>query len=571
MKHFILLLLIIFSTSGHAKFSLKEKLCGIKFFRTLSGVFSKRSKLAQQHNIFLDTFKPEFGLKMVENIPPGKARKHFFKNLFELADSDELLNHNISELINLSLEKKLIKRSDILEYTKSIYGKTLFYFTEDSPKIFSQVDISPGKLIIMDEILKAKPLGDHYYNGFRKVLIDANFDMDELDIILGKLKGFNADAKQLETFEYYTLYLNTLNKKKRAESIKGISEIFNGDGILTSSVNKKFFKEMDKYKAYEQKEYDKILKRLVKDNNGHETPKLRKRALEEAKGKRMIKQKLAYGCRGKNPSRMSYDSRQMIKKRKAFFTKFNVYSTIPLATTAYAIGHWDEEKDGNWWGLLGYEVSVGMIYSWFGAKFSSNEASSGLQKFWQSYKFNSIADGVSNPAYAFLFGVSGEEAQAKFDELRKDPEFDKKMKELKKTLEDEKVFDKFANRIKDIFNVEQKPGLNPEQLLKLTPEDLDDPEIKDGVMDLIVDQIYEDKSGELIATGNNGVDRYTFMRLYSLAAIPKGVIMGVMIYRAMCQSVNPRRGLAVAVSLILANKLIINPLEYKFRSWAIGQ
>lgn len=572
MRAYTILFLIFISSSvysGPVNW-FKQKTCGSALLQSLAGMFSKQSKFQNQINVFAKSFDADVAIDYVKNLPK-RERADFFLSLSRLSDSDELFNKNATELMNKAMEKKLITANELDDVLGSLHGHTLYYFNPTRSKIYAQVDIHPEKLAIIDDILDHHELPLLYRKKYHQIFVEANFSTDELDLISKSIKRLPTKEDEIVLFTNYISFVNQYNDKIRKKALAVIDEVFDGATPLNSKYTKKFFRDVSKSEKYEINQYEKLLKKYQKENGGELTPALRKRAAQEAKAKRTLKDRLKYGCRTKNNRRMSFEDKALIAKRKANFTKFAAYSSIPLSVGSYALGHWDEEKDGEWYGKLSYEVGMGVIYSIFGAKFAANPSSNFFQKFWVSYKFNAIADIGSNSFYAMIFKAKDSEIQARVDELRKDPEFDAKVKELAKFVEDEKVYEKFVTKIKEILQIEVPEGMSEEEIAQLSPEDLENPEIREIVIALIVEQMYEEKSGELLVTGNNGLDRYSFYRLYSFLSIPKGVAIGIMMYRVMCMSPSPQRGMAIAISMLLFNKLVINPVEYKFRNHAIGQ
>ena len=530
----------------------------------------KKSRMQQKIHIFGDKFDADIAIDYVQKLPE-RERADFFSALSKLSDTDELFNKNATELMNKALEKKLITSSDLDDVVANLNGRTLYYFNPTRTKIYSQVDIHPEKLAIIDDILDHHELPLLYRKKYHQIFIEANFDTEELDLISKSIKRLPTKKDEIVLFTNYISFVNQYNDKIRREALAVIDEVFDGATPLNSKYTKKFFRDVSKSEKYEINQYEKLLKKYQKENGGELTPALRRRAAQEAKAKRTIKDRLKYGCRTKDNRRMSFEDKALIAKRKANFTKFAAYSSIPLSIGSYALGHWDEDKDGEWYGKLSYEVGMGVIYSIFGAKFAANPSSSFFQKFWASYKFNALADIGSNSLYAMLFKAKESAINERIEELRADPDFENKVKELAKFVENERIYEKFVEKIQEILQLETPEGMSVEEIEKLTPEDLENPETREIVIGLIVEQMYEEKAGEMLVTGNNGLDRYSFYRLYSFLNIPKGLAMGIMMYRVMCMSPSPQRGMAIAISMLLFNKLVINPFEYKFRNHVIGQ
>jgi hypothetical protein len=237
--------------------------------------------------------------------------------------------------------------------------------------------------------------------------------------------------------------------------------------------------------------------------------------------------------------------------------------------TSYAIARWEEEKDFEWFAKIGTEIGVGILLNYFGAKFQANQDTGFFSKIWKSYIFQAGSDVVITPVWDQLFGMKESDVEKRIEELKLAPDFEERVKKLYRFLDESKVFDQVSDKFKEYFsNESNSESIN---LDTITPEDLDSEEVREMILELMAKELYEEESGELIVTGNQMIDRYAFYRAYSVMTVPRGIVVSLAIFRVLCTSVNPVQGVASAVGILLADRLIMRPIDYKVREWAINQ
>jgi hypothetical protein len=566
----VLSISISFSSNSVAANWLKRNTICSNLFKSVGGLFSKKSRLEQKVHIFGKKFEATVAIEYVEQLPRYQ-RQEFFESLAKLSDVDEVFNQNASDLMSLSLKRNLISSSELDNVTKNVHGRTLYFFNSSKDKVLSQVNIDPEKLSAINKMINGSQLNKLQKKKYYEILVQANFDLNELDELSKSLKKLPGTQDELILFDNYVSFVNQYNAKTRMKAIAVINQVFDSEARTNSKYINKFLSDVASNDKYELKQYNKLIKKYQKENNGVLSEAIEKRARNEAKAKRTLRERLKNGCKSKSPNRMSFNDKKLISKRKANFTKFAAYSSIPLSIGGFVLATHEDKKDGEWFGKLSYEVTLGIVYSLVGAKFASSTSSSFMGNFWQSYKVYSTVDIVAFASYAGLFGADEEVVNQRIEELKQDPDFETSIKEISQFMENERIYEKIEKQLKEILQLSPDTEMSQEDIAQLSPEDLENPEVREIVTDLIVEQMYEEKSGEMIVTGNNGVDRYSFYRLFDLLLVPKALALGIMTYRVMCMTPDARKGMAAAISMILFNKLVLAPLELRFRNHAIGQ
>ncbi|MGK0367945.1 MAG: hypothetical protein ACI9QD_001085 [Thermoproteota archaeon] len=560
------------SMKAEAQFfaGIKKKACSFQFLRTLNGKFSKRARALREVDVFDKKFNAAMAYKLIDDVPKDQ-RQYMFKQMAELADNSQYVNENITDLINMGLRKNSIQRKEIIQLTEQSFGDTRFFFGANSKDIHYQVNVSKSKLDLIEEILTKNQLPDYYHTEYNKVLLSNGLDANELEIISKKLQKLPLHKEGIKRLDDYLSFTNTYFKKGRVKAIKDVDSLFNKSNFSTSKYVKKFNKQVKALDDYELKMYNKIIKKMRNENGGALNGKLIQRAKTAAKSKRLIKQSLKNSCFSKNKNRLSLKDKSLVNKRTTAFKKFNMFVTLPLVATSYTLATWDDEKDANWFANLGFELSMAVLYTVFGSKYSANSSQTFAKNWVMIQTFTAVADAPNSIFYDMFPGNDGKRAEAEFEKLKLSPDYDKRIAGLTKYLQDNNLFEEMKTKFGKILHVETGYSISEADLEKLRPEDLDDPEIREQMIDLITEKIYDDESGELVVTGNKAVDRYSYYRGFKLLSVTKDLALGMLIYRTMCTAVNPRVGMAKAMGLIMANRLVIVPMEYKARQWAISQ
>ncbi|MEI8348421.1 MAG: hypothetical protein WCG27_13210, partial [Pseudomonadota bacterium] len=262
--------------------------------------------------------------------------------------------------------------------------------------------------------------------------------------------------------------------------------------------------------------------------------------------KKQIYENLTYKCRS---MRVNDEHRRTEKAFRNVYLALNFLSTV----TIYSYVNRDRPKDAQWFGKLGFDSVVGTIQRWFLSKMRANP----LDGFWAKYYKNNIfyasTDLVVSPLYDFLFGQIPKWLDSRQNQAQE---------ELIRKLE-EKHFDEAI--VKNMVSI---PTLENEEIL--TPERTE--RYEEEILQNVTNNLYEEEKGDWIATGNKGLDRYVFHRLFNASMSTASVGFSLWIYHTICMGKEtPSRALAQAIGIYAIDKALIDTFYFETRREAINQ
>lgn len=378
-------------------------------------------------------------------------------------------------------------------------------------------------------------------------------------------------VEKLETLKFYNSYFQYMDSLKPKQEMIAAADLAMVGGDESST---KFLKKYRKIQKSIGKEKDKITKsinkKVAKENPGRTSAELDKIAQKEIKKYMKGYEKLSYGCR----------STKMTPERKmaaATFKKFTIGIGIASTVAGYSYNNRDKPKDGQWFGKLGYELTWGVITGYLASKIISNPENGPVNIALKKY-FLARGNGLIDMGlYGWMFGASNEDAEQRLADLKNSPEKRKQLLELKKYLEDKKVFAKVKDSI--IENVKKlglpiKPPVEIHDIdwENLSDEDLEREDVQDVVMAAILSQIYDENKGKVFNTGHIGADRYSFHASYGLIMMPKDTFISLYIYNVLCMGqMNPRQALFKALGIYTLNRVVFDQMYYFARRESINQ
>jgi hypothetical protein len=396
----------------------------------------------------------------------------------------------------------------------------------------------------------------------------------EADVLLEKIPASDIDLEKLRS---YIRYVSTLRDKAKNRGIEEVAQLFTP---ATSGEKSKIVIDFEKLQIYIDKKrikkYKTELKKLRRKNPSESIDELDKLAKKSSHQFRDKYEKLTYGCRSfKNTPEKKVASKQ--------FKKFVMSIGIASSVGGYTYSNYDRDIDADWFGKLGYELSISVLSNFLGARILTNSSNTvfmmGLKSYLLSRSFGVIDMGL----YSTLFSGSQEEAQNRLDQMMSREDIHSEVTELSEFLKNEKTFAKYKRMIiAHVKSLLKHNSLAPEENYKLDyssfdfenlrPEDLDDPEIQELVIAAILAQEYEENRGQIIATGDVGADRFSFHAAYGLAMLPKDMATNLYIYRTLCLGqLNPKVALMKAVGLYTINRVVFDQLYYFVRRQSINQ
>lgn len=425
------------------------------------------------------------------------------------------------------------------------------------------------------EWLQSHVQEDHarYYSDFLKF----NFTDDETALVTKNLSQGELGQDRIN----YLVWATGQLPKKRERALKELAMWNEPEQTVEL---KKFLKARNKFDRWEEKR----LARLVKQEGEGADQSLLK---SQARRERNQYERLKYACSAKVPNS---DNASAGKNFRRFIMTVGPVSVV----AGYTVANWDElrsawqemqEGDGaalkSWFKHLGYDVSIGMILNYTIGRIFSEPTGTYFQKIVRGYRADTMLGVVDMFTYNAVFPKDDEEMQKRFEELKKDPEFEKNMKLLQKRLDEIGFVSRFKSTVigmvKDMLGRGESFQLPEAGLLALTPADLDRPEVQKVVMQAIAAQIYEEERygaetpewpETIIRTGEGGSDRLFFYAGVGPLYHAVNIAIGSRIYQTICMGKdNLPRAFAKAAAMHTIWAFGYNMFEFPLRNTLIGQ
>lgn len=597
--------------------------CEVDFMIYVQG----KLPLQLQGNTELNPWEELFDVReMIKQFEPltSEQRLDWFNNLVGLSKKDKIFAQNISDLGTWLYKNKLLSYVEVKKVlTSKRYGETRYFYNKRTKKFMSSVEFNKEKVQVISEILASQDkLSKSVLKEYERILLSSNLDAKMLKFALDHNLKLHAGDRYIRQFSEYFEFLDELPHSVVKRGLKKVEGIYNFNYfhdygfsinpgpqqqfLMQQSRNRqfqdrRFIEIMNSFKLKERhnviEEIDELVKRehagevidprerlrLKKKLDDIEIPhSLRERALIQASGEASILRKIKNGCnRGNSPE---------IKATAKKFSRFKFGLALTTTPAFYYMKNKDKmDTDPYWWERLGYEMFVGLVFTWVANKIFTNNNTSLLMKYISGYlKFGAL-DYISNAVgYEELFGSTAmvryfqglyksqlpeSEVEKEFNKLVNSPTFEKDVKELLEYLEKEnekfntkQVLEKYL-KLGDGFN-----SLTDED--KLTLQDLESPEAREIIMELVAERLYYSNMGNMpfFQTGSPGNDRWLFYRMRNIGWDVKGLLVNFAIFQIMCREPFGKAGsLMAVVGLIIANEMIGGNLTYGWRRHAINQ
>lgn len=489
-----------------------------------------------------------------------KAKMSFFRLLSFWAGESESLNLRLAKTINGALLDDIItpaESSSIIKKLSDAGNRQLVVDAKGFVKTrkLANPEMQTQLLELIDSLLlKNQDLGkmsDRYREFFNKLDIWP----EDAKVLFDSLPELPNDEREFERLTSYIIFASSFKHKKRMLAFQDSKLLFLPDQELSSFI-RKFNKYQKRFSHYEHRLKHKLYKI---HRQKHTAKEAAERSTQEAFEQRRIYEKLTYGCQ----------ARHLTPEHKiamARFKKFYVGISLASGTIGYTINNRDKEKDPEWFAKLGFDLVTAYVYAWVGARIQSNPLDSYKLKMVKDYIFGSGMDLTIDSIYGAIFGVSEEIAQKRLEQLKNDPEFDQAVQKLLEHLEKEEYDKKFVEVMGEHM-IRKEDGSRP-----IKPEDLDDEEIKDLILQSLAIQMYQEDQGKLLQTGNKAMDRFAFHRIHSIASTPARIGTGLLIYRTLCMGqANLPKALAQALGIYTAYSLTNSSVYFWARREAVNQ
>ena len=531
------------------------------------GLINKCSNFLQK--IFfvkpIKTFTKNFVLAPIKNVfrfirkQTVKVRVAFFRRLAKKKGKSKYLNRKYAELLDKALQDKLLPIAKVQELIEEANSPELYRF-------FVGMD-GHINLQIVDEVAFNKEV-EKYIAKFgldknvKAVYLEAlsriHMNYRDLVVLHTALPGLRNNLDDAVKLRSYIKYADSLTKQKKKLALAQVKQLFAKSPDDKASYVAKFYKLQKRFEKFEKRELKKTLKKLIRKNKGEDSYALRSQAKKIAHEKREVYQNLLQNCRarGKTGERVYASGR---------FRKFGMSLTIASSVGGYVASNYEEPKNLDWFKNIGFDLAMSVILKHIGNNIQLSPHTSGMKKVFDSLKVGATTDLANSYLYSkVLFPISEDEMGAKLDELKQSPEMQKELDDLVKFLERDPEVKKFIDQL---LKAKDDAGLEA----ALGPEDLDDPYLRENLIEALAVKTYEEGAGDWIRTGDSGTDRYVFHRGWAAYSAPKGFLLGLWTYNILCRGANtPRLAFAKAFSIYVVDKIINSYLYYNLRKRAVG-
>ncbi len=611
MLKVLICLIFCFNAFGYSS-------CEINFVKLINGELPADLAKNPMINLWDEKFDPETIAKKLRGME-HQERKLFIKELAKLISKDKFYNTNIALLLTKIHQEKLVPFSFLnRNFVEHNFDNAKFFYSKIEGEFSTQLNVDPAKIEAVEQYLNSIELRASFKKEYEDILVRSNLTAKDIDFAINNGMTLRDNAKDLAQFRRYVDFLDNIKPHRMKEGLKHFEDIYvynvarNLNPLMKP--HKKFLEQTRKLQAFEERrirEIERGLKlqqetRVVseideaiqKEANGIKVriqeklrfrkkiddqalpQSLKQRARMQAKHEKAILRRIWNGC--------NKGSSQRIASAKKKFSRFKFALALGASPAAYLYTNWDKKDSDNFfWEKMGYEVAMGLFFTFVGNKIITNTSSSFWGKYFEGYWKFSILSGVDAYSYEALFGqqsmvrylqriykgeVPESDLEKQYQELVNDPDFEKNMQELMAYLEEQnKKFNTKAFLDKYI-NLSASSSLDDE--FRITQEDLKSEEAREMIMELIAERIYLENMGNVgfFQTGRKDLDRFTFYRAQSVLWDVKGLLVNLALFELMCREPLGQIGSWTAIiAIVVGNKYFDGRYGYQLRREAINQ
>lgn len=295
------------------------------------------------------------------------------------------------------------------------------------------------------------------------------------------------------------------------------------------------------------------------------TPEMKAAAREQS----LIYEKLYMSCKSHVQKKPTPADLRLAKNLTYALTAGAITST----SATYSYIHREEEKDSKWMKGLYFEIALTGIFTYVGGTFvtSNPRLNPWTVRAPLTYFNAAVADLGPSGAYSFFFNDTDVEMQKKFETMKNDIQFQTEVAELLHYAQEHKLFEKHLAATEKLFKQKPSSKMTLEEIKNsFDINNVDLEESRELLFEAMAEKEYSEKSGPL-KTGYEGLDRYTFHRLWTLGSVPYNIGFALLMHNQMCMTPNPKAGFAKAVGTYFAGQLLLDTIYYKTREELINQ
>ncbi len=280
-------------------------------------------------------------------------------------------------------------------------------------------------------------------------------------------------------------------------------------------------------------------------------------------------EKLYMSCKSHVQKKPTPADLRLAKKLTWALTAGSMTSTA----ATYAYTHKDEEKDSKWMKGMYFELALSGIFTYVGGTFvtSNPRLNPWTVRAPLTYFNAAVADLGPSGAYSYFFNDDNAEMQKKFEKMKNDPKLEEEIAELLHFAQENGLFKKHLEATEKLFKQKPHSKMSMEDIkASFDIDQIDLEESRELLFEAMAEKEYQENSGTL-QTGDSGLDRYTFHRLWTLGSVPYNIGFALLMHNQMCMTPNPKLGFAKAVGTYFAGQLLSDVIYYETRQKTINQ
>ena len=268
----------------------------------------------------------------------------------------------------------------------------------------------------------------------------------------------------------------------------------------------------------------------------------------------------------------------------ARFGRGNLLMGTGSSAVNFALANWEEIKNGSandWAFRLGYEIVQSYIISKWGGRISSTQSSNLIVKSIHGGLLGTTTSTAEAGVFALFFGGDTRRAREHFLRLESSPTFAADIAKLEEYLATRSGMEEIMNGVVEtgyrsltsVLGGRNPRDISVADIQNMSREQLQDPEVMEGMIETIEDQLYaDDLNGNTY--GNRFIDRAAYGAQYSfsLMGAPRAATVGMLSYLAFCTNIDNPLAAYGAFGLIQGtNQLSAGYYYYQNRQQQIGQ
>ncbi len=425
---------------------------------------------------------------------------------------------------------------------------------------------------ILEDYLGSQLLSKNLIEKYRYLIRESEVDGVEASLIKQVLPELPTDEKKGERLFSYVQFARSRGDE-REKILKELPEVLSPEYKVSKNRWVKNFRKLEKkITNYIDKREIAHYNQLSKTTSDETRAKWGafKAAYEEGK----IYRSLSLKCSNKSISTTTPEQAKLL-------TRAFTMGSVGSAVATYSFINWDREKDGRWYGELGWTLFWASLFGHINGKyiFSNPNLKPWLHRLPLTFAVAASEDALISAAYGpvfnTLFGEKSEEKLKEIEAMKDDPGAAKILSELYQIMDKEGLFEKYEKEMLALFSKKDEQGntvaMTLEEIQNIDPAELDIEAGQEMFLEAMAQQEYQQSMGPLSLGYSSATDRYTFHRMLDVLYVPINIQLGLVMNHQICMSADPKVGMLKAVSTFMAGKMMMDAFYFWSRRQAIGQ